>query len=270
VVSAASAERKKKEKSTMRAFHLAWAPCVLLTLSGCVAGAVEAPEESTGQTSSDLALPPIVDRVPVTPFKPHFATGGLITFDDVATGTVVSTQYQSVVTFSAVTTNSQGNLVTLPESVYALGDMEAAAATPCNSVVIIPFTPACPPTGNDVTIVQPPAILPAFSGTSGGLMATFVSPKTSVSITTRPWLAPEWLGSVTNEPFLEAFDPNGNFLGQALYPYAYGDASWGTWQTLTVSAPAGSTIGSVVFATQAYQSSVTVYAEFDNLLYFPQ
>jgi hypothetical protein len=164
---------------------------------------------------------------------------GLITFDDVASPTEIGTHYPGV-TFDVVT-SGPGNLWVEhlapdgePSPVYAIQVLDKLTPVACSASPLV----YCPPTGNSVTPLayyrQPTA---AFPGTQVGLRATFGSPKTWVSIATRPSFdkyAVTALGDggtnppINDLPFLEAFDASGNYLHvEAVYPYAFGDASWG-------------------------------------------
>ena len=247
----------------MRAFYGAVAVSALGLVTGCSA-AVGDPAETTSTDESAISRPPVsISPIPVYPYLNE----GIITFDDVTSGTAINSHYPGV-TFDVVTGGSNG-LVSTGANVFALGDMQQLPPVTCIPSIFL----ACPASGNDVTTQGPPVVLAGFSGQYGGIRATFASPKTSVSILTRPMLGDEPLGPVTNQPYLEAFDPSGNFIPvTAYYPIAYGATTgpaWGTWQNLTVVAPAGETIGSVVFATQV-DGGTLVFAEFDTMVYQPR
>jgi hypothetical protein len=256
----------EKRRSQMRGSRVAVLACAFGAVSvvtGCSAAVDGSAGEATGTSESAIS---VVEKVPVQIVQiPPYMTEGLITFDDVPSGTAINTHYAGV-TFDLVTGGSNG-IVSTGGNVFAMRDMENAPAVSCIASIFF----ACPRSGNDVTTQGPPVIFPAFSGQWGGIRATFASGKTSVSILTRPMLGDESLGAVNNLPYLEAFDPSGAFIPNttAYYPVAYGNSTWGTWQTLTVVAPAGQTIGSVIFATQA-SSGVPVFAEFDTMVYQPR
>ena len=175
------------------------------------------------------------------------------------------------VTFDVVTVPQGATRpVTHPgDPVYSVQDVDNLPAVGCSSTSLL--APACPATGNDVTWLY---TTPRFNGFQAGVRATFSSPKTWVSITARPSVTPGTLPDggplpVTNKPYIEAFDPAGNYLGETTYLPNFGDANWGNWQIVGVHAPAGKLIGSVVFSTQANPASALVAGEFDNLAYQP-
>ncbi len=76
-------------------------------------------------------------------------------------------------------------------------------------------------------------------------------------------LPPEYAGTPTNLPWLEAYDANGNKLGETLYPIAYGQSGYGNAQTLTFTA-SSAVIKTVRFSSQ-HSSGPAVYGTFDNL-----
>jgi hypothetical protein len=180
-----------------------------------------------------------------------------ISFEGVASGTTVDTLYQPGVTFRAITNGADGGLSGLPQHVYAVLD----ATTARDGGTCLPTL--CPPGGNVVSLNPQ---LPWYQGATGGIQATFASPKAWVSIVSRPSLLPETAGNVINEPYLVAYGPSGNYLGEALYPFPKSDSRWGTFQTIQFNAPTGQTIGSVIFSTQQ-RGGAPVIAEFDNLSY---
>ncbi len=255
----------------MRAIYIVLTPSIVAVLAGCGGQAMDS-GDPVGTASEPLAV--AVDTAILAPLVQEpvlrlpLQTEGLITFDDVPSGTLIGSTYEPDVTFSALVPNGQNVIVSSP-NVYALADVGHVPAVSC-STTYVTSPPSCTPSGNDVTIAQPPALLPEYSGRDGGVKAVFATPKTWVGIMAKPYLGIESLGPVTNEPFIEAFDPSGNYLGETLYPYAYGTPQWGSWENMVLTAPAGTTIGSIIFATQANSvSSAEVFAEFDNLSYYP-
>jgi hypothetical protein len=115
-----------------------------------------------------------------------------------------------------------------------------------------------------VSLIDPQAsILPFFDARDGAVTATFNDAKNWASIDAAPVLPPEFSGTPTNLPWLEAYDANGNKLGEALYPIAYGQTGYGTPQTLTVNV-GSATIKTVRFSSQ-HSSGPAVYGTFDNL-----
>lgn len=114
-----------------------------------------------------------------------------------------------------------------------------------------------------VSLVDPQSsILPFFDARDGAVTATFTTPRNWVSIDAAPVLPPEYLGTPTNLPWIEAYDVNGTKLGETLYPLAYNQAGYGSMQTLTVSSP--NAIKTVRFSSQ-HSSGPAVYGMFDNL-----
>lgn len=115
-----------------------------------------------------------------------------------------------------------------------------------------------------VSLIDPQAsILPFFDARDGAVTATFNTPRTWVSIDAAPVLPPEFAGTPTNMPWIEAFDANGNYLSETLYSTAYGQPGYGDAQTLTVSA-SSAVIKSVRFSSR-HSSGPAVYGTFDNL-----
>ena len=115
-----------------------------------------------------------------------------------------------------------------------------------------------------VSLIDPAAsILPFFDARDGAVTATFANPRSWVSIDAAPVLPPEYVGTPTNLPWIEAYDANGNKLGETLYPINFGQTGYGSMQTLTVTAST-SVIKTVRFSSQ-HSSGPAVYGEFDNL-----
>jgi hypothetical protein len=112
-------------------------------------------------------------------------------------------------------------------------------------------------------VARQASVLPFFDARDGAVTATFNSPRSWVSIDAAPVLPPEYLGTPTNMPWIEAFDANGNYLSETLYSIAYGQPGYGNPQTLTVSA-SSAVIKSVRFSSR-HSSGPAVYGTFDNL-----
>jgi hypothetical protein len=118
---------------------------------------------------------------------------------------------------------------------------------------------------NGVTLIDPASsFLPFFDARNGALKAEFSTPRSWVSIEARPVLAPEFAGTPVGMPWLEAYDSNGTFLSKTLYPITFGQAGWGSVQTLTVSSTTAA-IKFVRFSSRAVAGTPPVYGEFDNL-----
>jgi hypothetical protein len=207
-----------------------------LTLAACE-GPPEAGEVATNESALSLS------QVPVG-VKP-LPTSVLIDFDTspagpVAGGTQIDSTYASQgVTFTCVVCSS--------------GHAYALTAVPNNAV----------------SLFAPPS-LPFFDARWGAVKASFASPRAWVSIDATAVLPPEWLTTPVAKPWLEAFDANGNIILQngaaaVYYPLNYGDAGYGTAQTLTVNASATQKIAYVLFSSQAPGSGTPVYGQFDNL-----
>jgi hypothetical protein len=262
-------------------------PLALIALAGC-AGNVMDPEERTvtgeqALTEVTVKLPVIEDPIYQHPvFKgPFLLVPELVTFDGVTSGTNLSqTQpYAPGVAFSAVTggaqngcnTTTPASFVAAPPgfygSVFAVSDpwIGGSAAPACPSGLEATLCPPAPG-GNVVSLDSG---YPYFTGMAQGnvqptqIMATFGSPATWVSISTRWTLSAEYLGPVF-PPYLAAFDANDNCLGEMVAPTT---SAGQTWEMLYVSAPAGTTISYVIFSTQYAPLDTPVWAEFDDLQY---
>lgn len=108
--------------------------------------------------------------------------------------------------------------------------------------------------------------VPAYDAFSGAVDATFSTPQSVVSIDARPVGPIEFLGSLLNRPFLEAYSGS-TFLGRILYsgPLPTGCcAEVGPAETLTLTFD---NITRVRFSSQQSQSSTHTYGLFDNLSY---
>lgn len=201
--------------------------CVALPLVAC-AGAVDQTDNgSTAEQKDDLS---------------YVLPDGLADFDQV-NGTPIANN-------SIVDTTYTGIHVTLSCIVCASGHAYARTIT----------------TGSQgVSLINPQtSSLPFFDARDGAVTATFNTPRTWVSIDAAPVLPPEWVTPPTNLPWLEAYDVNGNKLGEALYPINYGQPNYGTMQTLKIATAPFAQIKTVRFSSQ-HNSGTSVYGEFDNL-----
>jgi hypothetical protein len=165
----------------------------------------------------------------------------IINFDGVADGTVVNTLYPNV-TFSYVGC-STCSLGAGPD-IYARA--MTGAASPPNVVSFFS-------TG-----------LPFEDNRWGAIKASFSSLQSSVTIAALGILPPEFLGPQLNKPYLQAFDSTGHVVNEALYPFVFGDANFGTWQNLTVTGTGN--IAYVWFGSQTGAAGHT-YGAFDNLTF---
>ncbi len=155
------------------------------------------------------------------------ADAALITFDDVASGTNVSTQYSGV-TFTKLLSGVETS------TVYANGSSPSFAESSPNVVSIFDTTYA------------------AFDNRFGTIHAAFSAAQTSVSIDTFLTLSPEGFGG-TGTGYLKAYDSNGALVGTATTTTLF------SWQTLSV---AGTDIRNAYFSV-AYNEYPT-YGFFDN------
>lgn len=181
-------------------------------------------------------------------------TATTITFDDVASGTLINAQYSGV-TFGCFNGTGVSNLCSgNPTNVSGAGNAYAVssptAASPSN---VISFTSGIP--------------LGVFAVENLGFFsATFSSPVSSVSIDALPVLAAEGVGAARDVPFIQAFNSAGQFLTSA--SYVYGACNPLTtacpYQTLTVSNP---NIAFVAFSSTTGAGSFPVFGMFDNLTF---
>ena len=163
-----------------------------------------------------------------------------INFDDVASGTNINTQYSGLGVALGCFNGSVTNL--------CMGNAYAVASGLANSA---PNVISLDPTTLSGSLVDE---------RWGFFKASFASPVASVSIDAKAVLPPEYAGSTTNKPFLQAFNSTGAFLGQAVYSASvYG----GTWETLTFTRPTAD-IKFVAFSSFS-SSGHPVYGMFDNL-----
>lgn len=228
----------------------------LIATQGRTASATPPITTATITTSTvmvPVATVPTLIKQPVLP--------ATITFDNVASGTVIDGAYPGL-TFTAATMNAQGAVVPIspPGHIYAVNDPTAPRAA---CAVPGPF---CTPVGGNVATMNPPSQNPWIQGVQGAIQVTFATPKAWVSVMARPANLPETTS--TNEPYLVAYGPGQSYLGEAVYPSASQSPSpaWGTFKTLTYTAPAGQTISFVLLSTQQ-RGGPPVLGEFDNLSY---
>ena len=168
------------------------------------------------------------------------AHAALINFDNVSDGTVINTSYAGV-TFS----NPLGG------NVYARSGSGFAPSSP--NVISI-FATGFPP----------------FDASFGAIDATFSTPQSVVSIDARPVGPVEFLGSLLNRPYLEAYSGS-TFLGRILYSGALPTNCCfdvGPTETLTFTSSSNN-ITRVRFSSQQSQSTTHTYGLFDNLNYSP-
>jgi hypothetical protein len=168
-----------------------------------------------------------------------------ITFDDVASGTQINAQYSALgVTLGCFNGNdASSNLCS--GNVYANSSPSAQSASN-----VISFTSGTP--------------LGVFADERFGYFkAVFDTDQSSVSIDALNVNPPEYLGTTTNRPFLQAFDSGGHFLAEADWT---GNTDIEAYQTLTVNSLAGN-IAYVAFSSFHAASGHAVYGEFDNLTF---
>jgi hypothetical protein len=205
-----------------------------LTFAACEG----APDSDVETVSGDISLP---GGVPTHKIPTYTST--LVDFDNspsgaVAGGTMVDTLYTSQgVTFSCVSCTG--------------GHAYALAAAVGN---------------NAVSLFAPPSAA-AFDARYGAVKAAFSSPPSSVSIQATAVPTAEYTMNPIAKPFLEAFDASDNLIAKVYYLPNYGDANYGTPQTLTV-ASSTSSIAYVLFSSQAPGSGTPVYGVFDNLRFY--
>ena len=188
--------------------------------------------------ASGLVRPgPVVVKPPF-----EFRAATVINFDDVPDGTVIDTHYAAKgATFASVTTSPAKRWSTYARSIWGI---ESAP--------------------NGVSLVPPPT-LSLFDARQGGIEVTFDKAQRWVSIDAQPILPPEYMTPPTARPFLEAYDAKGKLLGRVYYPLPYGDAAYGSWQTLIYSSSVANIV-KVIFSSQ-YNGGTPVYAVFDQLAF---
>lgn len=171
------------------------------------------------------------------------ASATLINFDNVASGTNISTYYSGV-TFSAIL--CPGGAATCGPST--------------NPVYAVASTHAVSP-GNVVSISSTADNFGTLAG--GAIEATFSALQSSVSITTDPWIAiPEGL-TAWAKPYISAFDSADNFLGITYTSQLIDPSIASTPEVITITS-AGN-IKKVRFTVQ--DKSPHTKASFDNLVF---
>ncbi|HWR16689.1 MAG TPA: PEP-CTERM sorting domain-containing protein [Terriglobales bacterium] len=172
-------------------------------------------------------------------FAASSAMADVVDFNGIPNGTVINNYYTGV-TFSCVGCGLDGT----GPNIYARGDG----------------------TSNVVSLFG--TGLPFFDARWGGIRATFDTAQSVVAINAQAVLPPEYLGTPTNKPWLQAFDASNNLLGTVYYPINYGDAGFGTFQTLTFDA--GSNVIAYVQFSSQHTSGPAVYGNFDDLTFRTQ
>ena len=173
-----------------------------------------------------------------------FAVPLTIDFDDAPDGTVIDTRYPGL-TFS----NPLGG------DVFARNGLGFAPSAP--NVVALTATG-----------------LPIFDASMGAVDVTFSAPQQGVSIDARPIGPVEFLGTLLNRPFLEAYSgaTPSTFLGRVLYTGTLPTGCCfevGPTETLTFNS-ATANIARVRFSSQQTQSSLHTWGLFDNLRFDAQ
>lgn len=172
-------------------------------------------------------------------FQTQSADAVLIDFDDVASGTNINSYYSAEgVTFGCFN-GTMSNMCS--GNAYAVTSILANSAP---NVISLLSTP-----GGALTDER-----------YGYFRATFSAPVSVVSIDAKAVLPPEYLGSTTNKPFLQAFDSSNNWLATVDYSLA---VSTEGWETLSISR-ATNDIAYVAFSSYS-SSGHPVYGMFDNL-----
>lgn len=164
----------------------------------------------------------------------------VLSFDDVADGTTINTQYEGV-TLATVLPGQAGK-----GPVYAR---------------------KCWDSSNPSNVMSPlaPTVIPAFDDGSGYIEVTFATPVKSVAVDAIA-LAFVDLRPVTARPYLEALDANGQRLGRVVYPPNATDSTWGTWQRLALDA-GNPVIARLRIGSERLGNSSPVYGMFDQLSY---
>ncbi|MBP6503955.1 MAG: hypothetical protein KA316_14490 [Rhodoferax sp.] len=167
----------------------------------------------------------------------------VISFDDVASDTMIDTHYAGQgVTLAAVLagTGTRGH-------VYARNSWNIDTAP------------------NGVTLIDPSIATSFFDDATGCVEVLFEFPHSWVSIDAMPLASPDDLRPITAKPYLDAYDAAGVRLGRVSYAPNHGDALWGSWQRLRLDA-AGATIRSVRIGSLR-DNGCPVYGLFDQLMF---
>ncbi len=167
----------------------------------------------------------------------------VISFDDVASDTMIDTHYTGQgVTLAAVLagTGTRGH-------VYARNSWNIDTAP------------------NGVTLIDPSIATSFFDDATGCVEVRFDSPHSWISIDAMPLASPDDLRPITAKPYLDAYDAAGVRLARVSYAPNHGDALWGSWQRLRLDA-AGATIRSVRIGSQR-DNGCPVYGLFDQLMF---
>jgi hypothetical protein len=100
--------------------------------------------------------------------------------------------------------------------------------------------------------------------TYGAVKVEFERPRSRVSIDASRVSQLEFVGTPTTMCSIEAFDGNGQIIAKTLYSATYGQPSWGSAETLNVSA-ASAAIEYVLISSRYVSNTIHVYGTFDNL-----
>lgn len=176
------------------------------------------------------------------------AEAAIIDFDSVVSGTVINSAFVGV-----QLSNPIGG------DVYAREQSTFAPSLPNVASVV-------PPSGSGL---PGQSVFAFFDAMQGAVEARFATPQSTVSIDARPVSPLEFLGTLTNRPFLEAYDANGVLLSRALYtgPLPTTAAfTVGPTETLTITS-ASNNIAYVRFSSQTSQSVIRTFGLFDNLMF---
>ena len=167
----------------------------------------------------------------------------VISFDDVASDTMIDTHYAGQgVTLAAVLagTGTRGH-------VYARNSWNIDTAP------------------NGVTLIDPSIATSFFDDATGCVEVLFEFSHSWVSIDAMPLASPDDLRPITAKPYLDAYDAAGVRLGRVSYAPNHGAALWGSWQRLRLDA-AGAAIRSVRIGSQR-DNGCPVYGLFDQLMF---
>lgn len=167
----------------------------------------------------------------------------VLSFDDVADGTTINTQYEGV-TLATVLPGQAGQTGKGP--VYARKCWDSS--NPSN-----------------VMSALAPTVSPAFDDGTGFIEVTFATPVKSVAVDAIALAAVD-LQPVKAKPYLEVLDANGQRLGRVVYPPNAADSTWGTWQRLALDA-GNPVIARLRIGSERLSNSSPVYGMFDQLSY---